>query len=381
MQELRFVGLEDDWLIATNDSGERFRLRADESLRDALRPRPAARPEGPRVPPRQIQQLIRAGRTVDEVVAETGADAETVARFEGPILAERGYIVEQARAVAVRLQSPIDPLSPEGATFGTTIDDRLEQLGATGINWDAWKDPETGWHVGLDFVTEDVARNALWQFDARAHTLQPSSPAAITLSQQGEPSSLVGPHLRAVKRESTGGVIPVREDDELQSEALSTADRRDLTSHETADLLEALRRRRGERQHATYEEEAEFDLGEDQSPDTETETDLGASRVTPFARPATADSADATVSAADTDTDEDSTQNGADSRPTGDPVTDDATAGTEYVKQVAFDGLDQELDSQDSSTGQRTKSARRRGARPSMPSWDEIVFGTKSDED
>ncbi|KAB1644027.1 septation protein SepH [Gulosibacter chungangensis] len=360
MQELRFVGLEDDWLIATNENGDRFRLRADESLREALRPRPAARPEGPRVPPRQIQQLIRAGRTVEEVVEQTGADAETVARFEGPILAERGYIVEQARAVGVRLQPQIDPLSRDGATFGSTIDDRLEQLGASEIHWDAWKDPETGWHVGLDFITEDVARNALWNFDPRSHTLQPASPAAITLSQQGEPTALMGPHLRAVKREPTDRVIPVDNLDDL-GDAMSPQDHTDLTTHETEDLLEALRRRRGERQHATYDEEAEFAFDDnDASVAVEDQEEASSSRVTPFARPVQQDAASEPAEAS--------------SEPLAPASADSADL---RPHQVPLGNLEPEP----AGRGQRGKMSRKRGGRPSMPSWDEIVFGTKGDDD
>ncbi|MDJ1370449.1 septation protein SepH [Gulosibacter molinativorax] len=411
MQELRFVGLEDDWLIATNDNGERFRLRADESLREALRPRPAARPEGPRVPPRQIQQLIRAGRTVDEVVELTGADSETVERFEGPILAERGYIVEQARGVAVRLQSQIDPLSREGATFGTTIDDRLEQLGAKDVRWDAWKDPETGWHVGLNFVTEDVSRNALWTFDSRAHSLHPSSPAAVTLSQQGEPSSLMGPHLRAVKRDPTDRVIPL-DSFETATEELSTPTDQDLTTHETADLLEALRRRRGERQHATYEEEAEFsvtDSGSNEAADVES-SGSGSERVTPFARPRTtaadagADRGNAAAPGNSASGDSASGDGASGDRApwasvsgnsaTGDSVSGDSTADdatghmnsahradkpepSDKSAQVPLDTLEPA----EAPRGARGKAGRKRGGRPSMPSWDEIVFGTKGDDE
>lgn len=370
MQELRFVGLEDDWLIATNDRGDRFRLRADESLRDALRPRPAARSEGPRVPPRQIQQLIRAGRTVDEVVALTGADAETVERFEGPILAERGYIVEQARAVPVRLQSQIDPLSREGATFGSTIDDRLEQLGAAEIAWDAWKDPESGWHVGLDFVTEDVPRNALWTFDPRSHTLHPASPAAITLSQQGEPTSLLGPHLRAIARNPTDRVIPIDDPDPAGDEP-GTVGGPDLTAHETADLLEALRRRRGERHHSSYEEEAELGFGNEPGSAlaNDDSAEDSATRVTPFQRPQRPASNEAASQ------EEDLASPAVEHSEAGEPSQDAELT----PKQVPLERLEPEIEA--AGRAPRSKSGRKRGGRPSMPSWDEIVFGTKGDDE
>lgn len=257
MQELRFVTVEDGWVLASSPSGEEFRLRIDDALRQALRPRPVQRTPGPRVAPREIQQLIRAGRTVDEVVAATGADEATVARFEGPILAERAYVVEQARAVPVRVSAPVDPLAGEGASFGAVIDARLEALHAQNVRWDAWRDPETGWHVGLDFMSGEAERNALWEFDVKGHTLRPASPTAVTLSQQGDAPTLTGPHLRAVQSD-TGELIPVEHEDADASEAQPLAGP-SLTTYETADLLEQLRRRRGERQHSVYDEMAEYD--------------------------------------------------------------------------------------------------------------------------
>ena len=390
MQELRFVGVEQGAVIATSEDGTRFRLVIDEALRDALRTRPTvSRSEGPKVPPRLIQQLIRAGRTVDEVVSSTGADRELVARFEGPILAERGYIVEQARSVPVRVQQPLDPLASEEATFGSAIDERLEQLAAREVRWDAWRDPETGWHVGLDFVTDDVTRNALWQFDAKSHTLDAVSPAAITLSQQGELPPLGGPHLRAVESHRTDAVIPVVEP-APNADPFTAAEIQRSTTNETADLLEALRRRRGERSPDPYHEEAEF--GEDdfdvafESAAASDPHDDRSAKVTPFARlgadpkqsferadessdPSAQSDPDAPMPASEADAD-DAEASGASNAA---PASTSEPRGSVRAVDVPLTGLD-EVASEDAA-----KSTRR--GRISMPSWDEIVFGTRSDDD
>lgn len=359
MQELRFVSVEDGWILATNENGDRFRVRVDDTLQAALRPRPQVRSSGPKVPPREIQQLIRAGHTIDEVIAQTGADRETVERFEAPIVAERGYIVDQARAVPVRLQQQVDPLSSEASNFGLAIDARLEQLEAKQVRWDAWRDPETGWHVGLNFVTGDVERHALWKFDAKAHSLRPESPAAITLSQQGEVQGMRGPHLRAVTHEQPEGVIPVAEKDApLEPEA--TTAKPSATTYETADLLEQLRRRRGERQHTVYDEMAEYqdddELVIDGEPDA-AEPETPKARVTPFAAPqAVPAAADAAEQDAEAEVD-----------PATDPV---ANADQSNQLDLPLDETEQ----------QPSQSRKRTGARPSMPTWDEIVFGTRTDD-
>ena len=409
MQELRFVGVENGAVIATNEDGERFRLVVDEGLREALRPRPTPRAVGPKVPPRVIQQLIRAGATVDMVVDRTGADRELVERFEGPILAERGYILEQARGVPVRVQQPLDPLAGEGATFGTAIDERLAQLEAGDIVWDAWRDPETGWHVGLDFVADQVGRNALWRFDAKTHTLEAVSPAAITLSQQGELPALGGPQLRAVDLHPTDAVIPVAERPRAD-DPFAAAETGRATTHETADLLEELRRRRGERSSAPYDEEAEFHdfdavsrligVG-DEAP---TADERAAAPVTPFARPersaastapGDAEPEDAPVladggpgeeAAGDRDAEaplgpaarhDEHAETEADSAD-GDRPGTAAPAGDAPERAVAVPPAGMEPPA---AAEPRASQARRRGGRPSMPSWDEIVFGTRTDDD
>ncbi|CAG7845464.1 putative protein [Pseudoclavibacter triregionum] len=280
MTELRFIGVEDGHLIVSGDDGRQHRVRIDDALREAVRPRPAERREAPKVPPREIQQLIRAGRSVDEVVEMTGADREDVARFEGPIRAERDYIVDQARAVPVRVRGDLDPLGSEGASFGSALDERLETLNAKDIAWDAWKDPETGWRVQLSFKVDELERDALWAYEPKTRSLSPKNPAATTLSQQGELASLGAPRLRAVDGPEDDGRAPVERSTSAARRAHPTGaipaigssmgEARQIGARpesrvsdafsETADLLEALRRRRGEREPLRLDED-ELDAG------------------------------------------------------------------------------------------------------------------------
>lgn len=471
MQELRFVTVEDGWVLASSPSGEEFRLRIDDALRQALRPRPVQRTPGPRVAPREIQQLIRAGRTVDEVVAATGADEATVARFEGPILAERAYVVEQARAVPVRVSAPVDPLAGEGASFGAVIDARLEALHAQNVRWDAWRDPETGWHVGLDFMSGEAERNALWEFDVKGHTLRPASPTAVTLSQQGDAPTLTGPHLRAVQSD-TGELIPVEHEDADASEAQPLAGP-SLTTYETADLLEQLRRRRGERQHSVYDEMAEYDEDDFVLEAVEAEsldgavppaegaggagagagasgasgagaagagagaggagasreatvTQLGARRAAVAREAAGSDGPDAAAGSAagsaagtqdaapgaerssgDAPDQAAAAKDGGPSAPAknaGGATGGDGRASSSTTPSVASTGASSSATPSAASTDASSSAAvgdqldlaveqspnrgsvpdaaapRKRGARPAMPSWDEIVFGTRTDD-
>ncbi len=440
MDELRFIAVEDGYVIVSGDDGTPRRLIIDDALREALRPKTHHRSEPPKVAPREIQQLIRSGKSVDEVVQITGADPQDVHRFEGPILAERGYIVEQARAVTVRIRDEQHGLSGEPSTFGDALDARLGTAKAQGIAWDAWKDAETGWHLTVRFRVDDIDREALWRFEPRADVLSPLNDTAETLSQQGDLDSLGAPRLHAVGGTDTDGgaqgsgaahhhrVTPQFTGATPRLRVTEEATRAQM--HETADLLEALRRRRGEREPVTLEDDFDQDPSIPER-DRETVPVVPMRRRFPVATtvsdaPSGSDSTRSTErTSSDTeDTAEIAPEPGEDEGPsgsnppaepsdaerverasatrtnrepsprpqTGEPRRDTAehealhraSVGKERAVDVPLAGLEPEPGDQDAGRDGRTQSTtgslgKRRSSRPSMPSWDEIVFGTKKD--
>jgi len=109
MQDLRLIGVQEDGehLLLAGPDGTHFRLALDEPLRAA------ARRDRPRLGqlqieidggmrPREVQSLIRAGASAEEVADRAGWTVEKVGRYEGPILAERVHVADQARLVRVR---------------------------------------------------------------------------------------------------------------------------------------------------------------------------------------------------------------------------------------------------------------------------------------
>jgi Protein of unknown function (DUF3071) len=270
MEQLKLIGTEDDRLVLATEAGERFSLPVDDVLRAEMRRvRRDRSGEGdrPRPSPREVQAHIRAGLSAREVAELMGARLEDVQRFEGPVLAEREHIVGQALAVPVLLGA--DLVGDEQPTFGAAVRAKLADAGARGERWTSWKEP-TGWVVKLEFTAKDVDHDARWGFEPRRSTLTPQNSDAIQLSRQGSlPEGLI-PRLRALDatpakddtRFDSGAFGPRRVPDadveapEIAPSAPSAAQeaaikRRDepvSTSAETADLLEALRRRRGQRE-------------------------------------------------------------------------------------------------------------------------------------
>jgi hypothetical protein len=272
MEQLKVIGTEDDALVLATESGERFSLAVDSVLRSELRRLTKERsdePVGRRPSPRDIQAHIRAGLSAQEVASLLDARVEDVQRFERPVLAEREHIVGQALAVPVLLGGDLEPDALP--TFGAAVRAKLAEAGASAERWTSWKEP-SGWIVKLEFTANEVDHDARWGFDPRRTTLSPQNADAIQLSRQGSlPEGLI-PRLRALDvpagkddtRFDSGAFgprrLPAPEADletpevpaptapAVQQAAIKRAPDTVVTSSETADLLEALRRRRGQRE-------------------------------------------------------------------------------------------------------------------------------------
>ena len=369
MQDLKVIGVENGALLAASEVGDRFRIPIDAVLQSRLRQTQTDASVRPKLSPREVQAHIRAGMSAEDVAAVTGASLDFVKRFEGPVVAEREYIVSSALSVPVHTAIDPDPID-EQANFGSVIRERLASLGASNERWASWKEPGAGWIVKLAFTADDIDHDARWGFEPKKNTLSPIGSEAIALSQQGELKGALIPRLRAVGAETSladvsrfdSGAFTFKEslaDDILNdtaplhdpvpyarsagtTEAVSKAAIKRAAEppqslSETADLLESLRRRRGEREAAA---------GETDTP------------VTPVADTRRSDRAPAEPGIRLVD----------EAPPAAEPVT----AAPEETRNVW---------ATQAATGQpRTGQTGRRG-RASMPSWDEIVFGARTDDD
>lgn len=293
MENVTIVGTEAGLLVLATESGERFALPIDDVLhREIRRATRQSEPTAQRLAasPRDIQAQIRAGLTAPEVAALLGIGVDDVIRFEGPVLAEREHVIGQALAVPVLIGSDVEPDAQP--TFGTAIRVKLAEVEASAERWASWKD-DTGWIIKLEFTANEVEHDARWSFDPRRSALAPLNADATQLSRQGSlPDGLI-PRLRAVEAERQASpykddsrfdsgafgprLLPAPEaDDEdniatersaaaVQDAAIKRAPESATTSPETADLLEALRRRRGQRETAPILDQAD-DGGTDQNP-------------------------------------------------------------------------------------------------------------------
>lgn len=288
MQDLRVIGVENGALLVASGEGTKYRIPIDEVLQSKLRQAIPDPGSSRKLAPREIQAHIRSGMSAQDVASLTGVPLEYIQRFEGPVLAEREFVVNSALNVPVHNAMETDPLG-NGSTFGMVIRERLYGLEATDERWASWKEVGGGWVVKLAFNAEQIERDARWRFDPKKAALSPLNNEAIALSTQGEATGSLLPRLRAVAHDEgqpdqsrfSSGAFDFGEL-ALQETSISGGGRRETSQYgrlddtpaavsdaainrapvpddsetrQTSDLLEALRRRRGERESASSPDE------------------------------------------------------------------------------------------------------------------------------
>jgi hypothetical protein len=264
MQDLRVIGVENGALLVVSDDGDRYRIPIDEVLQSKLRQSTPDPGVGRKLSPKEIQAHIRSGMSAQDVSSVTGVPLEYIQKFEGPVLAEREFVIETALGVAVHASMDTGDVL-HGATFGTAIRTRLQALGAINERWASWKDPGAGWVVKLSFTADQIDHDARWSFDPRKLSLSPLNGEATTLSQQGEAPTGLVPRLRAVSTakqpDSTRFDSGAFDLGDVSPEPIAPPSRfaPEATNdhNQTADLLDALRRRRGEREAASFSDDEE----------------------------------------------------------------------------------------------------------------------------
>jgi len=182
MADLRVTGVSNNNLELQAPDGSKHTLAISEDLLKALKTREVQLPKS--VTPRDIQQLVRLGATVDQIVDQTGADLDLVTRFAKPIIAELNHVVNLARNVRLSLagdrfadNNPIE--------FGVVMDERLSNNGAKNVSWSACKTNEGEWLVSVSFETSNGEGKATWAFEPKQLFLAPENEAALQLSNGG----------------------------------------------------------------------------------------------------------------------------------------------------------------------------------------------------
>ncbi|GGX71504.1 septation protein SepH [Streptomyces fructofermentans] len=354
MPELRVVAVSNDGtrlVLKAADSTE-YTLPIDERLRAAVR---GDRPRLGQIEieveshlrPRDIQARIRAGASAEEVAQLAGIPVDRVRRFEGPVLAERAFMAERARKTPVRR-----PGETTGPQLGEAVQERLLLRGADKetVQWDSWRRDDGTWEVLLVYLVAGEPHSASWTYDPPRRLVQAVDDEARSLIGESddlaaaEPSFPFVPRIarlprdrpldRALDRQTERPALPSQaSESDLDDRA---AERDSLTS-----LLEAVPSFRGD-------------------------------MVVPE-RPAVGSTASAASA----------TELPGEEQPVQEPEAEEppapaASAGSAYADVLMPRSVGSHRDRLVGSTDRQAEAdGVRPGRRAAVPSWDEIVFGTR----
>jgi hypothetical protein len=424
MEDLRLIGVQEDGqhLLLSGPDGEHYRLVLDDALRAAARrDRPGLgqlqiEMEGG-MRPREVQALIRAGATAEEVAERAGWTVEKVRPYEVPIIAERVHIAEQARLVRVRSRGGSGPggSGGSGGSMAPTLQGRVAQrMRERGVDpdrnvWDSWRAvEERHWTVVLTFAAGGRQRQAVWTYDPVLRTVEPAEDEARWLSAD-EPVA-VGP-LPAVPPRASSVYDVEAEGGVAASPRRPGA--RSTHEEEPLDLMTAMRqrttvgRRAGRRRSGSHEPvrreiapalplEGDSHLEPAVEPPVEpspVESPIAHADLEPEIEPPGAESPPLEDERVEAGSAEESVEESFE-EPVEEPIEESADEPIEgrapsSEEEPAAEPADDEAEASDweAVTAARSseptpltkKSAARRKQRPSVPSWDDIMFGTKRD--
>ncbi|MEV5959549.1 septation protein SepH [Streptomyces sp. NPDC051987] len=340
MPELRVVAVSNDGtrlVLKAADSTE-YTLPIDERLRAAVR---GDRPRLGQIEieveshlrPRDIQARIRAGATAEEVAQLAGIPVDRVRRFEGPVLAERAFMAERARKTPVRR-----PGENSGPLLGEAVQERLVLRGAEKdtVQWDSWRRDDGTWEVLLVYRVAGEPHSASWTYDPPRRLVQAVDDEARSLIGESddlavpEPSFPFVPRIarlprdrpldRSGDRDRERPALPAQSSEPAEE---TTGERDSLTS-----LLEAVPSFRGD----MVVPERPVEIAEEPAPEPVEE----------------------------------------------EPPAPAASAGSAYADVLMPRSVGSHRDRLIGATDRQAEAdGVRPGRRAAVPSWDEIVFGTR----
>lgn len=259
MQDLRLVGVHDDGehLLLSGTGSEMFQLPIDEALRLAASRSPArARATSAPVAlsPRDIQARIRSGATAAQVSELSGIPLAKVQRYEGPVLAEREYVAQQARKIEVASPAPGHDVyrSAFGDNPATLADMVAHRLTAHGIDsstveWDSWRRTDGTWTVVARFETKPGGHASIGEEPPAMWTFSPSRKSLQNANRWAQQLSELEPLDGPVPARRLSAVSDRPFDFETDAEAAAARTASGQPGKDSDGLLDMLRSRRGQR--------------------------------------------------------------------------------------------------------------------------------------
>ncbi|MFM6841376.1 MAG: septation protein SepH [Candidatus Planktophila sp.] len=212
MSELRLHGKNNEGthLTLVDNDGTEFSLRISDTLRATVnQPRLSAVPSedaDQTISVKEIQRRLRAGDAPEVIAREGNTTVDKVARFSGPILQEREYILSQARSASLRKDSTRLDISFLEAVINKLVPRGVD---ADELSWNTWRLPDATWHIELHFPNRDGNGIATWNFDTSRRTINPTDDNGAWLIGEEAPARVIEPGFITAEPTHPSRVEPV----------------------------------------------------------------------------------------------------------------------------------------------------------------------------
>lgn len=181
----------------------------DDQPAEELSPPPKPRPKvSSKLTPKEIQSLLRQGKTEEQVARLAQTNVDWIERFSFAILAERRDVIDAVRAAT--LSKPRLGLS--GMNIGEAVE---ENLGAKRLRMGpeamdaAWKAVRKNgrWHVSFEYVSRGQKRLARYSFDPSSRLVEPLNEIALDLGWRADPKSKANSPNAAPSPRVSGSIV------------------------------------------------------------------------------------------------------------------------------------------------------------------------------
>lgn len=186
--ELLGTGADGQSLVLTDAEGERYSVPVTDELRGAVRrdrPRLESVPDPQERPlrPREIQALLRSGLTAEELARESGMDIAHIRRFEAPVAAEKEWAL--SRALETHVGGDRD-----APVMGDLVVDRLAARGVdpASLSWTARRPGDGPWEIALTFLQGAAEHAAHWTLAPSATSVEAIDQEARWITETASPS-------------------------------------------------------------------------------------------------------------------------------------------------------------------------------------------------
>ena len=82
MDDIRLFETDGDYLVLEAQDGQKYRLLIDESVRSSVKKEPIALLDSISITPREIQEEIRNGATIQDLIDRSGASFDFIEELE-----------------------------------------------------------------------------------------------------------------------------------------------------------------------------------------------------------------------------------------------------------------------------------------------------------